>query len=74
MGFMEGGGFVLTTDEGSFVYQVPVDEKKLREIAKLLHMPEMVAKEVPKARSIHVFRGRFVPSSGGSGGGGSSGG
>lgn len=61
MGLLEGGGFVLTTSEGNWSYQASVSVDTLRKIADLLSMPPDVKAKVPDARSIHVFRGRFVP-------------
>jgi hypothetical protein len=68
MGFAESGGFILTTDEGSFEYRAIVDEETIREIAKALQMknksdkvPSYVWDQLPAARSIYVYRGRMKP-------------
>jgi hypothetical protein len=63
MGFVADGGYVVTGTDGALVHKTGVSSGTLKKVAKLLGIPQAEAEKIiPKARSIHIYRGS-LPSS-----------
>jgi hypothetical protein len=76
MGFLPDGGYIVSTEDGSWVGKRSISRDMLLEVAKLLGIPEAKRDAVISGtRSIYIYRGtRGAPwDKGGSGGGSGSG-
>ena len=64
MGFVADGGYVITGTDGTLVHKTGVSSGTIKKVAKMLGIPQAEAEKiVPKARSIHIYRGS-LPGSG----------
>jgi hypothetical protein len=58
MGFVADGGYVVTGTDGTLVHKTGVSSATIKKVAKLLGIPQTEAEKIlPKARSIHIYRG-----------------
>jgi len=58
MGFVADGGYVVTGTDGTLVHKTGVSAATIRKVAKLLGITQAEGEQIlPKARSIHIYRG-----------------
>ena len=57
MGFVPGGGYIVTTSDSTLRHHANINDETLKKVAELLGIPKAERGKLSNIRSISIFRG-----------------